>query len=96
MRVRTIVLPMLAPVAVAGAVLVFLTAFNELTVSALLWSQGSETIGVVIFNLEDSGLPTLAAAISVVSIVVMLAAMFALQAISSRLPAGVLPWATER
>lgn len=96
MRVRTIVLPMLAPVAVAGAVLVFLTAFNELTVSALLWSQGSETIGVVIFNLEDSGLPTLAAAISVASIVVMLGAMLALQAISSRLPAGVLPWATER
>lgn len=95
-RVRTIVLPMLAPVAVAGAVLVFLTAFNELTVSALLWSQGSETIGVVIFNLEDSGLPTLAAAISVTSVVVMLAAMLGLQAISSRLPAGVLPWASER
>jgi len=95
-RAATILLPVLAPVAVAGGILVFLTAFNELTVSALLWSAGTETLGVVIFNLEDSGLPTLAAAISVVSIAVMFAAMAALQAISTRLPAGVLPWGSDR
>jgi iron(III) transport system permease protein len=96
MRARTILVPVLAPVAVAGGILVFLTAFNELTVSALLWSGGAETIGVVIFNLDDSGLPTHAAAISVVSIAVMFAAMLALQAISRRLPAGVLPWSVDR
>src|SRR5690606_21721513 len=54
-RLRTIVLPLAAPAAAAGAILVFLTAVNELTVSALLWSAGTETLGVVIFNLEDSG-----------------------------------------
>lgn len=95
-RAWTILMPVLAPVGVAGGILVFLTAFNELTVSALLWSGGSETIGVVIFNLDDSGLPTHAAAISVVSVAVMALAMGALQAISSRLPAGVLPWSDDR
>ncbi len=48
-RLRHIVLPLLAPAAFAGALLVFLTAVNELTVSALLWSAGKETLGVVIF-----------------------------------------------
>lgn len=95
-RVRTILLPILLPAALAGGILVFLTAFNELTVSALLWSVRTETIGVVIFNLEDSGQPTLAAAISVVSIGVMLAALGVLQAMARRLPAGVLPWSDAR
>ena len=45
-RLRTIILPLVAPAAAAGALLIFLTAFNELTVSALLWSSGSETLGV--------------------------------------------------
>ena len=35
-RLRTVILPLVAPAAAAGALLVFLTAFNELTVSALL------------------------------------------------------------
>ena len=34
--------------------LVFLMAFNELTVSALLWSSGAETVGVVLFSLEQA------------------------------------------
>jgi len=33
--------------------MVFLVAFNELTVSALLWSSGTETLGVVLKARED-------------------------------------------
>ena len=44
-----------APAAAAGALLIFLTAFNELTVSALLWSTGSETLGVVFFSFQQGG-----------------------------------------
>ena len=40
MRMRTVTVPLLGPVAAAGAILVFVTAVNELTVSALLWSSG--------------------------------------------------------
>ena len=49
-RLTTVILPLVAPSAIAGGMLVFLTAFNELTVSALLWSSGSETVGVVLFS----------------------------------------------
>src|SRR2546427_11394937 len=54
-RLATVILPLVAPSAVAGGMLVFLTAFNELTVSALLWSSGAETVGVVLFSLEQAG-----------------------------------------
>lgn len=41
--------------AVSGGVLVFLTALRELTLSALLKSPGSQTLGVVIYDLQQSG-----------------------------------------
>lgn len=93
-RLRTVLLPMLAPMAAAGGILVFMTAFNELTVSALLWSSGNETLGVVVFNLDDAGRSTLAAALSVVSVCVIVAIMLATTVFARRLPAGVLPWTT--
>ncbi|MCX5493464.1 iron ABC transporter permease [Kaistia dalseonensis] len=91
-RLRTITAPMAAPAAAAGMLLVFLTAFNELTVSALLWSGGHETLGVVLFSLEEAGLGTQAAAIGVVTIVVVIVLLAVLDRLGRRLPAGVLPW----
>jgi iron(III) transport system permease protein len=91
-RLRTIIAPLMSPVAAAGAILVFLTALNELTVSALLWSAGSETLGVVVFSLQEAGDSPLAASISMVSIAAILGLMMFASAFSARLPAGVLPW----
>lgn len=91
-RLRTILLPLTAPAAAAGAILVFLTAFNELTVSALLWSSGSETLGVVIFNLDDSGETVMASAVSVTVVLVVIALMGAIQLLSKFMPKGVVPW----
>lgn len=91
-RLITIVVPLVAPAAVAGALLVFMSAVNELTVSALLWSSGNETLGVVLFSLEEAGLGTHAAAIAVASIVMVVAMLIALDRFARRLPAGVLPW----
>lgn len=91
-RLATIIAPLAAPAAVAGAVIVFLTAFNELTVSALLWSAGTETLGVVLFNLEDGGYGVLAAAVGVTATAVIALAMLALDAAGRRLPRGVIPW----
>jgi iron(III) transport system permease protein len=91
-RIRTIVAPLAAPAAVAGGLIVFLTAFNELTVSALLWSAGTETMGVVLYNLEDGGYATLASAVGVVSIVVVTLAMLVIDRLGRRLPRGVVPW----
>ena len=91
-RLRHIVLPLLAPAAFAGALLVFLTAVNELTVSALLWSAGKETLGVVIFNLDESGNKVLASAISVLVVALVAVVMLLLSALGRYLPKGVIPW----
>ncbi|WP_437890017.1 ABC transporter permease [Phytobacter sp. V91] len=91
-RLRHIVLPLLAPAAFAGALLVFLTAVNELTVSALLWSAGKETIGVVIFNLDESGNKVLASAISVLVVALVAGVMLLLSHFGKYLPKGVIPW----
>ncbi|HEX2554976.1 MAG TPA: iron ABC transporter permease [Microvirga sp.] len=91
-RLRTIVAPSLLPAAVAGGLLAFLLAFNELTVSALLWSAGTETIGVVLYSLEEAGLASPAAAIAVATVAVITLTMLALDLMGSRLPPGVLPW----
>ena len=91
-RLRTIVLPLSAPAAAAGAILVFLTAVNELTVSALLWAGGTETLGVVIFNLEDSGDTVMASALAASIVALVIALMGIVQLSASRLPKGTVPW----
>jgi len=91
-RIVDIVGPSLLPAAAAGGLMAFLLAFNELTVSALLWSAGTETIGVVLYNLEEAGLAAQASAVAVTSVVVITLAMLALDRLGARLPAGTLPW----
>jgi iron(III) transport system permease protein len=91
-RLVTIILPLIAPAATAGALLVFLTAFNELTVSALLWSSGSETLGVIFFSFQQGGDSTYAAALGTLTVVVTTALMLSTLLMAGRLPAGVLPW----
>ncbi|MEQ8965070.1 MAG: iron ABC transporter permease [Azospirillaceae bacterium] len=91
-RLREIVLPTVAPTAAAGALLVFLLAVNELTVSALLWSTGNETLGVVVFSLYDEGNATAAAAVAVLSVAATLAVAALASLVARRLPHGVLPW----
>ena len=93
-RLRRVVMPLMAAPAAAGGLLVFMTAYNELTVSALLWSSGTETLGVVVFNLEDGGYTVLAASVAVVCLVAVLAIIGLLQALDSRYRLGVLPWTT--
>jgi len=90
-RLATIILPLVAPMATAGALLVFLTAFNELTVSALLWSSGAETLGVVVFSFQQGGDSTYAAALAMLTVAVTIALM--LSTLLTGKPArGVLPW----
>nr|WP_210330975.1 iron ABC transporter permease [Microvirga terrestris] len=91
-RLMDVILPSLLPAAVAGGLMAFLLAFSELTVSALLWSAGTETIGVVLYNLEEAGLASQASAVAIVIVAVVTAAMLALNALSRYLPVGTLPW----
>lgn len=91
-RLVSVTAPLAAPAAVAGALLVFMSAFNELTVSALLWSNGSRTLGVVLYSLEEAGLGPQAAALGVATIAVVGLVLAVLDRLGRRLPPGVLPW----
>jgi iron(III) transport system permease protein len=91
-RLRYVVLPHLAASAVAGGLLVFLLSFNELTVSALLWSGGTETLGVALLSLEEQGLSSAAAAIAITATAAVGTLMLALHSLRHKLAPGVLPW----
>ena len=67
-----VVVPLIRPGLVAGWILVFMPALRELTISVLLWSQGAETIGVVIYNMQDAGYTQIAAALSTIVLLVIL------------------------
>lgn len=91
-RMRDVLVPLIAPAAGSSVILVFLIACNELTVSALLWSAGTQTLGVAIYNLDDSGSFNLAAALSVLVVAMVVVLMMMLELMARRLPAGALPW----
>ena len=73
---RTVVLPLLRP-AVAGAwLLVFLFAVHELTISSLLYGPGTDTMAVIILNLQQLGDVSVTSALAVLlTVVVLLAAI---------------------
>lgn len=68
---RFILLPLILPGVLSGSILVLLTTLTELTISSLLWSSGSETIGVLIFNFEQAGYTTYSTAFSVITLLFM-------------------------
>ncbi len=85
-RMRRVAVPLLGPAAASGAALVLLTAFGELTVSALLWSPGNQTVGVLIFGLNEGGDISAAAAASVLCLVFVFAVAALGRAISRGWP----------
>ncbi|ABC91494.1 iron(III) ABC transporter, permease protein [Rhizobium etli CFN 42] len=91
-RLSDIIVPLIAPAAGASVILVFLIACNELTISALLWSAGTQTLGVAIYNLDDSGSSDLASALSVLVVLMVVIMMLLLELLAKHLPKGVVPW----
>jgi iron(III) transport system permease protein len=61
---RTIVLPILRPVVVAGGLIVFLFGLHEVTMSSLLYGPGTATLGVVVLDLQQLGDAGLSAALA--------------------------------
>lgn len=91
-RLARIFAPSVAPATMAGAVLILMTAMNELTLSALLWSSGRETIGVMVFSLQYEGNSTAAAAVSVLATLLLVALCALAEALLGRRGAAALPW----
>lgn len=92
MRLTRVHLPPMAPAMAAGGILVALTAVNEVTVSALLYGPGTQTLGVLVFGLQESGQSPLAAAVSCLALLLVAALMALATLAARRLPAGTLPW----
>lgn len=69
-----VTLPLLRSGLVAGFVLAAVPALTELTLSAILWSAGNETIGVLAFNLHEEGKVLLSAALATLIVAASLGA----------------------
>lgn len=91
-RLRDVILPLVAPAAVAGGIIVFMSALNEIQVSILLVSSSARTLGPMIVFLEEGGSSTLAAAVGCLMILIVLVLMSIASLMSGRLPKGALPW----
>lgn len=91
-RMWDILMPLAAPSAMAGAILVFLTALNEIQVSILLVTSSTQTLGPMVIFLDEGGSSTLAAAVGCLMILIVLLFMLIATLFTKRLPEGVLPW----
>jgi iron(III) transport system permease protein len=69
---RTIVIPLLRRPILTGSFLIFISALTELSLSSLLASAGTKTIGLFIFNLEQGGDYNLSSAMSVCVVIIVL------------------------
>jgi iron(III) transport system permease protein len=63
---RSIVLPLLRPMVIAGGLIVFMFGLHEVTMSSLLYGPGSATLAVVVLNLQQYGDHGLTAALAVI------------------------------
>ncbi|WP_022871402.1 ABC transporter permease [Yaniella halotolerans] len=73
-----------APVVLTGAIMVFLTAVRELTISILLVAPGSQTLGVAIFNLQQAGNYNAASALALIVAIVGIAGLSITATVTSK------------
>ena len=84
----TITLPLLRPALAAAGLVAFLFAFHELTMSALLYGPGTQTLAVAILNLHQLGdvRATSALAVALTALMLLIAVpLMALQRRAARL-----------
>ena len=70
---RTVMIPLLTRPVLSSAFLIFVSALTELTLSSMLASAGTKTIGLTIFNFQQAGDYSLSAAMSTVIVILILA-----------------------
>jgi iron(III) transport system permease protein len=68
---RSVVLPIARPGLFAGWLLVFVPALQELSASILLFSSGSITLAVAVYNLYETGYLEAVAALAIVTMVII-------------------------
>src|SRR5262245_52305914 len=81
---RAVTLPLARPGLVAGWLLVFVPAIQELSASILLFSSGSITLAVAVYNLYETGALEPVAALAIVTMLIVTVAI----ALATRLGRG--------
>lgn len=81
---RTIWLPLLWPAIATGWFLVFMPAFGELTMSMLLVGPGTDTVGTVLFALQEYADPPSASVVAVLILAIILSSYAAAAALAPR------------
>jgi iron(III) transport system permease protein len=89
---RSVTLPLARPGLFAGWLLVFVPALQELSASVLLFSSGSITLAVAVYNLYETGALGPVAALAIVTMVIITAAI----ALATRLGRGAAAARAER
>ena len=84
---RSVTLPLARPGLFAGWILVFVPALQELSASILLFSSGSITLAVAVYNLYETGYLEAVAALAVVTMIIITAAIV----LAMRLGRGGMP-----
>jgi len=72
---RSVTLPLARPGLFAGWLLVFVPALQELSASILLFSSGSITLAVAVYNLYETGALGPVAALAIVTMLIITAAI---------------------
>jgi len=83
-RHATVTLPLARPGLFAGWLLVFVPALQELSASVLLFSSGSITLAVAVYNLYETGALGPVAALAIVTMLIITTAI----ALATRLGRG--------
>ena len=89
---RSVTLPLARPGLFAGWLLVFVPALQELSASVLLFSSGSITLAVAVYNLYETGALGPVAALAIVTMLIITAAI----ALATRLGRGTAVARAER
>jgi len=89
---RSVTLPLARPGLFAGWLLVFVPALQELSASVLLFSSGSITLAVAVYNLYETGALGPVAALAIVTMLIITAAI----AVATRLGRGAAAARDER
>src|SRR5262245_49629339 len=85
---REVTLPLIRPGLFAGWLLVFVPAIQELSASILLFSSGSITLAVAVYNLYETGYTEPVAALAIINVIIIAAAIWIARKLGGERPLG--------
>jgi iron(III) transport system permease protein len=85
---REVTLPLIRPGLFAGWLLVFVPAIQELSASILLFSSGSITLAVAVYNLYETGYTEPVAALAILNVIIIAGVIWIARKLGGDKPLG--------